>query len=111
MVESNPELPSISPVLKQGANKRNIDAYRNAVAVAHFNAWTLKGLYNGSDSRSKWRCELEGCGETVVKFYSHIRGRKDKEGNWKPSPRHKGCLPPAQREEALKKWRERNNLI
>ncbi|MFC4501771.1 MULTISPECIES: hypothetical protein [Streptomyces] len=101
------QIPEISPVLKQGASRRNIDAARNAVAVALFNGWTLLGTYNGSDTRSLWRCELKGCGQQVEKFYSHIRGRKDKEGNWKPSPRHKGCLPSAKREAALKEWRER----
>ncbi|MER6086517.1 hypothetical protein [Streptomyces bluensis] len=111
MTDQTPELPEISPVLKQGANDRNIKARRNAVTVARFHGWTLIGTYNGSDIRSLWRCELKGCGQEVEKFYSHIRGRKDKEGNWKPSPRHKGCLPAAEREAALKEWRERNNLI
>ncbi|MER5883066.1 hypothetical protein ABT160_04485 [Streptomyces sp. NPDC001941] len=105
------EESGISPVLKQGANKRNVAAKRNAVTVARFHGWTLIGDYNGSDTRSKWRCELEGCGTVLEKFYSHIRGRKDKEGNWKPSPRHEGCLPKAEREAALQKWREENNLI
>lgn len=105
------QTPAISPVLKQGANKRNRDALRRAVAVAHYNAWTLVGPYNGSDTRSFWQCELGGPKCVVIeKFYSHIRGRKDKDGNWKPSPRHKDCLPTAEREAALTAWRKRNGL-
>jgi hypothetical protein len=46
----------------------------------------------------------------IEKFYSHVRGRKKKDGTWVPSPRHKGCVPPAKREAALKVWRERKNL-
>lgn len=106
------DAPAISPALKTGASKRNIEAARKAVAVALFHAWTLEGTYNGSDTRSEWSCQLGGpeCGKVIEKFYSHIRGRKDKEGNWKPSPRHNGCLPSAQREAALKVWRKRHGL-
>ncbi|MEU5957539.1 hypothetical protein [Streptomyces sp. NPDC047525] len=110
MPEQSSEFPEISPALKQGATKRNISAARKAVVVARYHAWTLDGTYNGSDTRSGWRCELTGCGVYVEKFYSHIRGRRDKEGNWKPSPRHDGCLPPAAREAALAEWRVAQGL-
>lgn len=104
--------PEISPVLKQGANKRNLDAARKAVTTGRFHAWTLVGPYMGSDTHSEWDCEL-GCGWRGKKFYSHIRGRTDKAGNWTPchKTRHPGCIPADQQEAALKEWRTRNNLI
>ncbi|MFB7027197.1 MULTISPECIES: hypothetical protein [unclassified Streptomyces] len=105
------QTPVISPLLKQGATKRNIDAARKAVSVALYNGWVLVGPYNGSDTRSHWECKLGGPKCVVIeKFYSHIRGRKDAEGNWKPSPRHKDCLPAVEREAALTDWRKRNGL-
>ncbi|MFF5371321.1 hypothetical protein [Streptomyces sp. NPDC013187] len=105
------EAPAISPVLKQGANKRNRDAARKAVAVALYNGWTLVGPYNGSDTRSHWKCELKGPKCAVIeKFYSHIRGRKKKDGTVVPSPRHRDCIPSEEREAALAAWREQNGL-
>ncbi|MEN8656391.1 hypothetical protein ABCR94_38910 [Streptomyces sp. 21So2-11] len=110
MTEQNADHPPISSVLKQGANKRNRDAARDAEKVARLVAYTLVGDYMGSDTRSAWQCELADCGMLVVKFYSHIRGRR-KGGVWRPSPRHLGCIPPAKREAAMSEWHERNNLL
>ncbi|MEU6389944.1 hypothetical protein [Streptomyces sp. NPDC046939] len=104
------DTPKLSPELMAGQYNRNIKSARKAVTVAYFFAWTLEGTYNGSDVRSYFKCELEGCGRVVEKFYSHIRGRKLADGTWKPSPRHKGCLGTAERESALVEWRKRHRL-
>ncbi|MFJ8930582.1 hypothetical protein ACIRLA_28740 [Streptomyces sp. NPDC102364] len=104
------DTPKLSPELMAGQYNRNIKSARKAVAVAFLFAWKLEGAYNGSDVRSYWTCELEGCGKVVEKFYSHIRGRKLQDGTWKPSPRHEGCLPVAEREAALKVWRDKHGL-
>lgn len=107
---SDDETPKISPELMAGQYKRNIKSARKAVAVARFFAWSLEGTYNGSDAQSYWCCDLEGCHKVIFKFYSHVRGRRLKDGTWKPSPRHLGCLPPADREAALVKWRTKHGL-
>lgn len=112
------QAPEISSAFKGGASPTNLKIARKAVAVALYYAWTLEGPYAGSDTRSLWCCLLPGCPHRVThgkpwvgeKFYSHIRGRKGKDGIRKASPRHKGCLPPSEREAALSEWRKRNGL-
>lgn len=114
------ETPDISPVLKTGTSKRNLQSARKAVTVAQFHAWDLVGSYMGSDTLSRWRCLLPECPHRVTegkpwegeKFYSHIRGRTDKQGNWRPfsKTRHPGCLPFEEWSEAFKGYREANGL-
>ncbi|MFJ3634616.1 hypothetical protein [Streptomyces sp. NPDC090112] len=86
MTEQTPDLAELDPVLKQGANDRNVRAANKALARIHELGWEPMAPYPGSDTHWKVRCIL-GCGEggtnwEGVMFYSHMRRAR----------RHAGCL-------------------
>ncbi|MFB7782082.1 hypothetical protein ACFC1D_05140 [Streptomyces vinaceus] len=103
MTEQTPELPELDPVLKQGANDRNVRAANKALARIYELGWEPLAPYPGSDTHWKVRCIL-GCQDgganwEGVMFYSHMRRAR----------RHAGCLPKntqATAVEALAKARE-----
>lgn len=89
MNEHTPELPELDPVLKTGMSKRNIASATKALARITELGWVPRAPYPGSDTHWEVKCLL--CDWEGVMFYSHMRRER----------RHKGCLSPALRAEAI----------
>jgi hypothetical protein len=87
------ETPALDSVLKTGASKRNIASAEKALARIAELGWAPKGPYPGSDTHWPVKCLL--CGWEGVMFYSHMRRER----------RHKSCLAPDLRAEALEALR------
>ncbi|KOG85972.1 hypothetical protein [Streptomyces varsoviensis] len=73
--------------------RRNEESAARAFARLAETAWTPLAGYPGSDVHWLVRCEL--CGWEGLMFYSHMR---------RDRVRHRGCLPAAQRPEAIAAW-------